>query len=66
MKNELNTKVMRALYSLIIWISLMVLCAECDSLMLFIVGKSVAFLLLVISARLLEKTLTKEDLDEKA
>lgn len=52
---------MKTVYAIAIWICLIVLLAECDDLTTFIVVKAIALVLAIIFCKLLDKSLTEED-----
>ena len=56
---------MRTIYAIIIWICLLVLCSECDNLLVFVLSKLIAGVVILICGRLFTKTLTKQELEEE-
>lgn len=56
---------MKTLLSLLIWLCVIALLAECDSLSLCIIIKSVAGLLLLICGKALSGILTDEEINEE-
>ena len=56
---------MRTIYGLIIWACLIVLLAECDSMLAFILSKAIAVVVMVVVGKLFVKTMSKEELNEE-
>lgn len=48
------------------WLAIIALVSECDNLTLFIIVKVVGLLVLYISGKVLEMTMSDEELNEKA
>lgn len=56
---------MKMIYSVIIIVALLVLCSECDNLAVYIISKLVAAVVIYVAAKLLEGTMTDEELNEE-
>lgn len=56
---------MKTIYSIVIWMCLIVLCGECDDITRFIVSKVVAGILLLVFVKLLEKSMTEDEINEE-
>lgn len=47
------------------WLGLMALCSECDSIVSLLITKAIGFALVYTGAKGVEKSLTKEELEEE-
>lgn len=56
---------MKTIYSIVIWMCLIVLCGECEDTTRFIVGKVIAGILLLVFVRLLSKSMTDDEINEE-
>lgn len=56
---------MRTVYAIVIWICLIVLCAESDNLVAFLLSKVIAAVVMVVVGKLFIKTMTEEELNEE-
>ena len=56
---------MKAIYSIVIWMCLIVLCGECEDTTRFIVSKVIAGILLLVFVRLLSKSMTEDEINEE-
>lgn len=56
---------MKTIYSIVIWMCLIVLCGECDDITRFIVSKVVAGILLLVFVKLLEKSMNEDEINEE-
>lgn len=56
---------MKTIYSIVIWMCLIVLCGECDDITRFIVSKVVAGILLLVFVKLLEKSMKEDEINEE-
>ena len=54
---------MRTLYAIIVWVCLLVLCAEVESMKVFIISKVIAGVLIVVFGKLCVKTFNEEELN---
>lgn len=57
---------MRTIYGMIIWACLIVLVAECDNMLAFVLSKIIAGVVIIIVGKLFAKTMSKEELNEEA
>lgn len=56
---------MKTIYSIVIWMCLIVLCGECEDTTRFIVSKVIAGILLLVFVKLLEKSMTDDEINEE-
>lgn len=56
---------MRTLYAVIIWVCMIVVIAEIDNMVAFVVSKVIAGVLIAVFGKLFVKTMTDEEMNEK-